>query len=453
MPKYRIELSDGRKFDIEADSQPSEADVLKALGVSAPSAPSSTAKPIDPNEPDTYLGGFTKSLGQTAYDTGHGIVSGVASLFNPLTYLGAMQQKDAAEQKMLDEVTGKSKPAGDYGMGTVKTLVKQASDPYEGGKMIGQLAAGEWLVPPAAEGAAYLARGGAVRTARSALKPSNTLLNETKATDLGVQTKNDIARRVLDTPGAYPTEQGVAKAQAAVDAADQRLADSIKGGQGNTATVVKAVDELLGANSPYAQQANPQADLATIRNVRENFVNHPQYIQPTSGAQAGRMMAAGVSPTNVPPYSLPDQMPLEQMLAAKKATGQTMAGRTMGELPSAQTAAERALYRGFGNAIEESSPGARDLSQQVAQRITVRDALENALNREGNKDVIGFANVATTSPRRMLTALADRNALVKMGMARLLNGPTRAALAASPDAIRAAILQRLTSSQYPGQDQ
>jgi hypothetical protein len=31
MPKYRIELSDGRKFDIEADSQPSEADVLAAL--------------------------------------------------------------------------------------------------------------------------------------------------------------------------------------------------------------------------------------------------------------------------------------------------------------------------------------------------------------------------------------------------------------------------------------
>jgi hypothetical protein len=45
MPKYRIELSDGRKFDIEADRQPTEAEVLAKLGESSPAPPPATPPP------------------------------------------------------------------------------------------------------------------------------------------------------------------------------------------------------------------------------------------------------------------------------------------------------------------------------------------------------------------------------------------------------------------------
>lgn len=41
MPKYRVELTDGRKFEVEADAPPSEQDVLAALG--APKTPEPTA--------------------------------------------------------------------------------------------------------------------------------------------------------------------------------------------------------------------------------------------------------------------------------------------------------------------------------------------------------------------------------------------------------------------------
>lgn len=61
MPKYQIELSDGRKFIVEADSQPSEQDVLGALGT-APAAPRSTGTPVPANEPDTYFGGAVKGF-------------------------------------------------------------------------------------------------------------------------------------------------------------------------------------------------------------------------------------------------------------------------------------------------------------------------------------------------------------------------------------------------------
>lgn len=45
MPKYRIELSDGRKFEVEADGPPSEQDILSALGSqdSSPAPEPSTA--------------------------------------------------------------------------------------------------------------------------------------------------------------------------------------------------------------------------------------------------------------------------------------------------------------------------------------------------------------------------------------------------------------------------
>lgn len=46
MPKYLIEMHDGRKFQVEADSQPSEADVLAKLGESA-APPSAVAAPVD----------------------------------------------------------------------------------------------------------------------------------------------------------------------------------------------------------------------------------------------------------------------------------------------------------------------------------------------------------------------------------------------------------------------
>jgi hypothetical protein len=45
MPKYRVELSDGRKFDIEADSQPSETDVLAALNMGPPPPPTTPVGP------------------------------------------------------------------------------------------------------------------------------------------------------------------------------------------------------------------------------------------------------------------------------------------------------------------------------------------------------------------------------------------------------------------------
>lgn len=56
MPKYRVELTDGRKFEVESDGPPSEQDVLGALGsgMGAPAAP--------PASPAVAYNGITGSI-------------------------------------------------------------------------------------------------------------------------------------------------------------------------------------------------------------------------------------------------------------------------------------------------------------------------------------------------------------------------------------------------------
>src|SRR5262249_55779481 len=89
MPKYRVELSDGRKFDIEADSPPSEADVLAALNEGPPPPATDTATmPAAPSRSwtDTAVdwlpavggaaGGLIGGIGGTAFGMGVGGVPG-----------------------------------------------------------------------------------------------------------------------------------------------------------------------------------------------------------------------------------------------------------------------------------------------------------------------------------------------------------------------------------------
>lgn len=58
--KYRVEMQDGRVFQVEADNQPSEEEILSYLH-SKPQGAAPTGV-VSPTEPDTYWGGVMKSL-------------------------------------------------------------------------------------------------------------------------------------------------------------------------------------------------------------------------------------------------------------------------------------------------------------------------------------------------------------------------------------------------------
>src|SRR6185369_16636759 len=92
---------------------------------------------VPASEPDTYLGGFMRSLGQTAKDTGKGIIEGVGNAFNVPAML---RTKQAEEQRIADEATGKREPTHDYGMGQLKATGQALMTPEGGGQAIGGLA-------------------------------------------------------------------------------------------------------------------------------------------------------------------------------------------------------------------------------------------------------------------------------------------------------------------------
>lgn len=67
MPKFRIELTDGRKFMVEADKQPSEQEVLQQLGQSSEGLPTKAAKDQYLPIGERFKGGFMQDeqLAQT----------------------------------------------------------------------------------------------------------------------------------------------------------------------------------------------------------------------------------------------------------------------------------------------------------------------------------------------------------------------------------------------------
>lgn len=85
MPKYQIELSDGRKFEVEADAEPTEQDVLGAIG-GAPMASHDAAAPAARTWTDTAVdalptlggaaGGIIGGIGGTVAGMGVGGVPG-----------------------------------------------------------------------------------------------------------------------------------------------------------------------------------------------------------------------------------------------------------------------------------------------------------------------------------------------------------------------------------------
>jgi hypothetical protein len=131
MPKYLVEMHDGRKFQVEADSQPSEADVLAKLG--------ETAKPavnvVSPDEPGTYIGGFAKSMRDTIAKTGKGVLEGL----NPLAAAAAIWEgRNDAVLPFKPEETDAEALARIKAYDATKAG-PPLSDPETGGRAIGGL--------------------------------------------------------------------------------------------------------------------------------------------------------------------------------------------------------------------------------------------------------------------------------------------------------------------------
>lgn len=249
---------------------------------------------------------------------------------------------------------------------------------------------------------------------QSALKPTNELVQQSASA--GVRTKRDIANIVMDEPYAVASRGTV-----------NRLGDQIGDLNAEVRNRIKAVTDMGGPSGAmdipiseparaidetsrlFTNQVNPTADLAAIDAVKQNFVNHPLvrdgFVSPIVGQDI------------------------------KQGTYQRLSDK-YGELGSATVAAEKAGARGLKESIATRVPGVADLNARESRKLIAKDAVQAALDRTGNRDPFGFANVATGNPKRLVTALADRSPWFKSVAARGLTRGAAPMLRLTPDILR-----------------
>lgn len=273
-----------------------------------------------------------------------------------------------------------------------------------------------------------------------ALKPRERLVEE--SAPQGIRTKGDIAERVLRTPGARLSEGGLQRIIDRGKALDDQILTTIRA-SGQAGGEVDLVHGAVGrayadTTERFLHQANPMEDLAAINQSYSELLNHPLVSQkPISAQQVQALARSGA--TTIPATVSTGRVPVETAQRIKQGTHRQLEGK-YGELKTAQVEAQKAAARGLATDIGQVAPAVRDLNAQRSELIVVEDALRDAINRSGNRDLIGFANAAPRSPGRLIVALLDRSTWLRGELARVMANPrTASAFAAAPPLARAAL--------------
>lgn len=344
--------------------------------------------------PDTFMEGAAASLKDTATRTAKAAGGAVLSALDPRNLLATAKDAGTLMSNPGRLVT-RSMEAGPAMLDAAQRVA--SGDPEAGGAAIGTLATG-LVGPRLVSGMSAGMRRAGIGTMQSALKPTDTLVKARRAAGYG--TKPQIAEAVLQE-GRTVSSGGLRKAQDALDATDATAQARLAAGTGRGVTVdalrVGQDIEAVGAPSGvFGRQVNAQPDLAAVRDVADNFIANP----------------------NIPQTG---QIPAAEAHQFATNTGKNLRGK-FGRLGNATVEAEKAGRESIMSSLRTQIPELDDLWKTEARQITVRDALEGALNRTGNRDPIGLGAIvgAVRNPALALTAAADRSAILKSLLARLL---------------------------------
>jgi hypothetical protein len=230
-----------------------------------------------------------------------------------------------------------------------------------------------------------LARNGAESLMQSAIKPT---LKQLANGDAAVAVKT-----LLDY-GINPTKAGVEKLRGLIDDLNTEVADKIAN---STATIPKSsvLQRLADVKTAFGNQVSPTADLAAIDRVGDDFLAHPLY----PGAD----------------------LPVQAAQELKQGTYRTLS-KKYGQMGGAETEAQKGLARGLKEEISNAVPEVAGLNAEEAKLIRTLKVSERRALMDLNKNPTGLASLAK-NPVGMAAFLADRSALFKSMVARMVHGP------------------------------
>jgi hypothetical protein len=234
-----------------------------------------------------------------------------------------------------------------------------------------------------ADGVGNVATNAAEKLMQSAVKPT---IQQLKSGDAAT------AVRTLLDYGVNPTKAGVEKIRGLINDINTQIADKISNSGANISKQA-VVGRLGDVEQRFSNQVAPTSDLAAIRNVADEFMNHPSY----PGAD----------------------IPVQAAQSMKQGTYKILAGK-YGEAGSATTEAQKGLARGLKEEIAQAVPGVQGLNAEESRLISTLSVAERRALMEMNKNPMGLAALAS-SPLSWAAFMADRSAAFKALAARAIN--------------------------------
>lgn len=288
-------------------------------------------------------------------------------------------------------------------------------------------AGGQAALQGAATGIGNAISVGAAKVApalmQSALKPGlRATLGAIKSGDTPPVVQTLLKEGVNVTPG------GIEKLNGIIGASNDAIKSALDALPSGTAiNPLKVTSRLSDTAAKFANQVNPQADLAAISDVGQNF-----------------LAAHGAN----------DLTP-QAAQALKVGTYAALKDKAYGQIGSAQIEGEKALARGLKEELaNEAAKNGVDLNALNAQEgaaITARDAIAKRVAQVGNRDPAGLAWLAH-SPVTFLMAISERSPVVKSLIARGLYQSAAQASGVPAEAIRYAVGAVSASQDQPQQE-
>lgn len=295
----------------------------------------------------------------------------LTSKYNPLALLG--KATNWLGQKAEDHV---APPGSSTQQKMVGAGVKEA---------INQLP--QFLGVPLAKGAG---------AAESALKSSarDSMMSALKPTVQAVRTgKAANAVETMLDKGINVSPGGVRKMQGRI----AELNDNIKSLIQNSPAIVDktaVAARIQPLFTKFTKQVNATDDLAAIQKSYDDFVNHPLLNGP--------------------------DMPVQLAQEIKQGTYRSLGDKSYGELKSASIEAQKALARGLKEEIVKAVPEVKPLNEEESALLNALSVSERKVMMEASKNPAGLGWI-TTNPIKFAGFMADRSALFKSLIARMLN--------------------------------